>query len=252
MISSSEIILLMTGCVNPGIMPNTALTDCSKRFQQYVSAIQFYLSYTPYKIVFVENTSTDLSTCFPKSVNNGRCEFITFEGNDFDHELGKGYGEGIILKEAFDKSKFLNRNAYVLKLSGRYIISNIKDFLQRSLKTKKFANNDIICNINPWKRGGRRYACSVIFGADYDFYKSYLLPCLEKIDESKKIWFEHILYDSIRFAIEQDYRLYNFPIPIIKEVESGSSGAVFKHPNKLVYFAYRIKFLCYKLNLIRL
>ena len=92
----------MTGCVNPGKMPHTVLVDKDRREKQYISAIHFYLNNTPFKIVFVENTGTDLSSFFKESIAEYRCEFITFYGNYFDEKFGKGYGEGIILKEAFE------------------------------------------------------------------------------------------------------------------------------------------------------
>lgn len=91
-----------------------------------------------------------------------------------------------------------------------------------------------------------------MFGANVNFYKKYFLSSLKRIDESNGVWFEHVLYESIHDAIQQHYKLWNFPIPIIKEVESGSTGQNFKHPSLLIKFAYWVKYIMYKFRLFRI
>lgn len=250
MINKQDIVLLMTGSVRPANMPNTVLVNSNRRLNQYVSAIQFYIKETPYRIVFVENTNTDLSHFFDE--DRDRCEFITFNGNNFDVKLGKGYGEGLIIKEAFQNSIFFNERSYVIKISGRYILSNFNEMADKSFRKKSFNSNYILCNINPYSRGGHKYASSVMFGANVNFYKKYFLSSLKRIDESNGVWFEHVLYESIHDAIQQHYKLWNFPIPIIKEVESGSTGQNFKHPSLLIKFAYWVKYIMYKFRLFRI
>lgn len=56
-----EYILLLTACINPDGMPFTCLADVGVRKKQYIEALNFYLKNTTRKIVFVENSGTDIS-----------------------------------------------------------------------------------------------------------------------------------------------------------------------------------------------
>lgn len=57
-------VILLTGCINPNGMPFTQLTDTSDRQKQYVDAIHYYINNTDCKIVFCENSNTDINTLF--------------------------------------------------------------------------------------------------------------------------------------------------------------------------------------------
>lgn len=123
-----NLTLLLTACVNPGSMPNNMLTNTSVRESQYIDALRFYLEKSPHKIVFAENSNSDFSEYFSDYIDSGRLEYITFQGNDFDLALGKGYGEGQIIKYAFEHSKLLNEANNIMKITGRLQLFNIKSF----------------------------------------------------------------------------------------------------------------------------
>lgn len=101
-------VILLTACVNPNGMSNTAIQDIDIRKQQYKDAIDFYLRRTDYGIVFVENSSTDMSQGYCVPISKGRLEMITFEGNNYDRKLGKGYGEAMIIDYVFKHSRLLS------------------------------------------------------------------------------------------------------------------------------------------------
>jgi hypothetical protein len=89
-----EYILLLTACINPDGMPFTCLADVGVRKKQYIEALNFYLKNTTRKIVFVENSGTDISSSFKDFQH--RIEFLCFDGNlCFDKRKGKGYGEAL-------------------------------------------------------------------------------------------------------------------------------------------------------------
>ena len=99
-----EYILLLTACINPDGMPFTCLADVGVRKKQYIEALNFYLKNTTRKIVFVENSGTDISSSFKDFQH--RIEFLCFDGNlCFDKRKGKGYGEALILEYAMAKSE---------------------------------------------------------------------------------------------------------------------------------------------------
>ena len=83
-----EYILLLTACINPDGMPFTCLADVGVRKKQYIEALNFYLKNTTRKIVFVENSGTDISSSFKDFQH--RIEFLCFDGNlCFDKRKGK-------------------------------------------------------------------------------------------------------------------------------------------------------------------
>ena len=88
-------------------MPFTALVDTSERLRQYREALDFYLHHTSLPIVFCENTLCDFSGDYRCYLDEGRLEYITFDGNTFDKSKGKGYGEAMIMEEALNRSLFL-------------------------------------------------------------------------------------------------------------------------------------------------
>ena len=77
-----EYILLLTACINPDGMPFTCLADVGVRKKQYIEALNFYLKNTTRKIVFVENSGTDISSSFKDFQH--RIEFLCFEFHNFN------------------------------------------------------------------------------------------------------------------------------------------------------------------------
>lgn len=112
-----EYILLLTACINPDGMPFTCLADVGVRKKQYIEALNFYLKNTTRKIVFVENSGTDISSSFKDFQH--RIEFLCFDGNlCFDKRKGKGYGEALILEYAMAKSEFITDDVLIFRQGG--------------------------------------------------------------------------------------------------------------------------------------
>lgn len=135
--NSNHPILLMTACINPNGMSNTACQNKNIREVQYLEALNFYLSNTKFNILFVENSGIDISGRYREVIKKGRLEVITFDGNHYDRKLGKGFGEGLILKQAFEKSDLLKTSKVVIKVSGRHIVKNI-NLIWKSIQFIKY------------------------------------------------------------------------------------------------------------------
>lgn len=58
---NKKITIFLTGCINPNTKEGLAISDAAVRKQQYIDAIKWYLANTPYRIVFCENSGTDIS-----------------------------------------------------------------------------------------------------------------------------------------------------------------------------------------------
>lgn len=117
--------ILLTACVSPGGMSDTLLQDPTIRSEQYKQALDFYLKETDLPIVFCENTMYDMSRDYKQYIDSGRLEYLTFDGNNYDKKKGKGYGEALILHYAICQSSIINHSKYIIKITGRLVISNI-------------------------------------------------------------------------------------------------------------------------------
>ena len=186
-------VILLTACVNPKGMVKTMLQDNKIRQSQYENSIFFYLSRTTYKIVFVENTSCDFSEQFKSYILSERLEFITFDGNNYDKSLGKGYGEILIIEHALKYSKFIKNSDSIIKITGRLLVSNINLLLA----TINFMRD----NKYPFIAGDisldSTYATSQFLIASKSFYSNYLIAKLPEINDTKLKYFENILADAI-------------------------------------------------------
>lgn len=100
-------ILFLTACVNPNGMAYTKLNNLEERLRQYKEALNWYLDHTDMRILLVENSGCDFSDCYQRQIDEGRLEFLCFEGNDYDRSRGKGYGEAAIMEYGIAHSRLI-------------------------------------------------------------------------------------------------------------------------------------------------
>ncbi len=102
-----EVILLLTGCIKPNVTDKIVWTDPEVRKRQYIDAINWYLENTPYKLIFAENSGTDISSNFCQY--EGRTEFLTYESKPTVPERSRSYKEMEILEYVYDNSEMLTQ-----------------------------------------------------------------------------------------------------------------------------------------------
>lgn len=236
-------VLLLTGCIDPKGMVLTALQNYEDRKSQYILAIRYYIQKTNLPIVFVENSGTDISTEF-NDVEKKRLEFITFSSNDYDRNLGKGYGEMLILMKAIEQSKFIKDAEFICKITGRYIIKNINNLLS-SYKLEK-------SDIYGLQKFNFQFVDSRIFIVQKSFFSDFLFQFLGSLNDSKGIYFEHCLSKATLLAMASGKRFMPFKyLPWIVG-QSGTDGNFYKSsifhwlPRNLIQ---RAKYFLNKINL---
>ena len=236
-------VLLLTGCINPMGMVLTALQNCTERKSQYITAIRYYLKKTDLPIVFVENSGIDISYEF-SSQEKERLEFITFSSNDYDRNLGKGYGEMLILNKAFEKSAYINNATFICKITGRYIITNINEIL-RSYNCQK-------TDMYGLQKFSFQFVDSRIFIAKKVFFPEFLFQFLGKLDDSRGIYFEHCLSKAtlLSMASGNVFSTLKYLPRIVGQ--SGTDGSFYK--SSILHWFPRnlIQLLKYYLNKINL
>lgn len=224
-------VLLLTGCINPGGMAYTALEDQEERKEQYVSAIRFYLTNTTYPIVFTENSGIDISLLFESEITSGRMECLSFHGNQ-NKERGKGYGECEIIQYTLDNSRLIksDKEQCIIKITGRLIVKNILPIIKWhhfifSLQTVIFSINSELS-----------FPDSRIIIAPITFYKTFL-KSKEEINDSKNYYLEHALCDVLKREKGFPYSPFLF-MPQIEGI-SGSTGEVYTEKSISNSFAFR-------------
>lgn len=231
-----EYCILLTACVNPNGMSQTTLQNVNVRRQQYIDAINYYLTKTKFRIVFVENSGNDLSLLFIENISNERIEFITFEGNDYNRELGKGYGEAMLIKYAMEHSTFLQECKFIVKITGRLMLKNIYSLVwEHSLFYRK---SDVSVFFYCLDLIDSRF-----FVTTRDFLLNSFLPKATEINDSRGVYFEHVLDNSL--TLNSDVFLLHIPM---FEGVSGSSGNAYEHISIVGRRFWRYK----KVNLMKL
>lgn len=238
-----DTLLFLTACVHPKGMAQTALQDGDVRLRQYLDAIRFYLDEYSYKILVVENTEVDLSPYFQKEIEQGRLECMTFDGNSFDRSLGKGYGEGLIINYAFSHSQFIKECKFLIKVSGRHRVLNLASIMKASEWFLNKKEDLVVCEINPAKN----FARSDCYIASKSFYRRYLNEGLLHCDDSKDVWFEHILYKSIVQACKAGFQFLYIPFALDQRGDSGTSGEKIPKASLKMKLHFFAKMLCYKI-----
>lgn len=185
-------IIILTACVKPGQMVYTELQDTAERLKQYKAALKYYLTHTRFKIIFCENSNTDFSNEFSGYIREGRLEYLAFNGNCFDRNLGKGYGEAIILKHIYTHSLLLKECDYTIKITGRIIVDNLGDVLKQLgyIKRTRFIICDANCKLTA--------APSKLIIAYKDFYPDFFFAKAERINDSAHFTFEKALAAAIK------------------------------------------------------
>lgn len=215
---NSNIVILLTATITPNGMLNTALQDSAIREKQYIDAIEYYLNETDLRIVFCENTKKNIFYKINSEQKTARLEYITFDGNNYDRNLGKGYGESQIIKKAISCSDFLKKAQWVIKITGRVKILNIKDII---FDVYRIGNaNDNILGAELYRKD---WVHSVCFYSDKNWLFKTICYYESQIREYD-FYFERMLYQGVLSARNIEVR----PIfPIIEGI-SGTFNTKYK------------------------
>ncbi len=235
-------VILLTACINPNGMSFTAIQNVQTRLDQYKEALNWYLKNTKEKIVFAENSLSDFSCEYTEYINSGRLEYITFDGNNYDRNIGKGYGEALIIKMALLKSHFIAKSDIVVKITGRLIIKNYRQvvFFCRDSKTL-YANSSLV--------NGQCLCYSVMFITPKVFLSDIFLSDISSLNDSKGYFFEHLLYDSMIKWKKCGGKHLDFLMPLNILGISGSTGEKYVKKRSFMHLKALVKYFSH-LNLI--
>jgi hypothetical protein len=195
-----KVILLITGAIDITLfqVPETKLTQLTERLKQYLFSIEYAIdNYSKVDhIIFCENTnySYDYSGLQNKAKQRGKIlEIITFMG-DYDtiQKKGKGYGEGEIIKYAFEKSEILQESQFFYKLTGRILIQNLDKIINSTPSKNAF----IFLSNLPCNQGNK--VETILYKTDTTLYKQVLINAYKEVNDSRKYFLEYVFFNKLK------------------------------------------------------
>lgn len=202
----SELTLLMTATIDPKGMPSAAtVPDPVSRETDYAAALSFYLEHHPRirRFVFAENSGWPLDRLqelASKSGSNPEIEFCSFRLNDFPREWGKSYGEAQLMDHAFAESKLIKKSRYVAKVTGRIIVQNLTDIIERAPAPFDFYADLRDHPLYEWAKtgGSGRHGEARFFVITPSFYQTHFEGKFASLKESEGHYLETLIYNIVK------------------------------------------------------
>lgn len=227
---NNNVLLFLTGTINTYNKGFSVLNDPQKRRADYIDTIRYYLANYEYPILFIENSNENISSQFEFEIENKRLEVLCFDGNTYDEKIGKGLGEMLCIEYGIHNSLFIRQDPFVFKITGRYKILNLKNFINFY---KTHSDTELIADLT----NNFKFSQSCIFGFKPFFAKKFLFNYTSILDDTNGIYFEHALAKAVLSAISENINFYIFRYyPKIKAI-SGTTGKAYNI--SFFYFSLR-------------
>jgi len=177
-------------------------------------------------LVFCENSGHDLSALAQISAEHNPhhipVEMLSFDGNTYPRNLGKGLGELLIIEHALNQSKLIANTSTIIKVTGRLYVANISRLSRKLLRRPR---SEVFCDL----RANLAWADSRVFCATPRFLKTFLLPQVRLLDESRGIAMEQLLARASHHCMAAGLPWSLLPcFPDIRGV-SGTSNVAYPH-----------------------
>lgn len=201
----------MTATIKTNVQTFNSIKNEEERRIQYLEAINFYLRNTDCKIVFCENSDTDISYLL-NPIFKDRIEFLKFKAEGYvKFEHAKSIGEAKIIKYALENSKFIENTTFIIKVTGRVKIENINEIINK-LKTNP---NELLIELrsNTWAMTVCFASSKILLKNIINDYLNKNFSNIETIEEhfAKIIYLKCIAINAIFPIINGINGMYNKP-----------------------------------------
>ena len=218
-------LLIITGAVNPGQDAGIVKTGTEKsRKEQYYDSLERCIRSEAFtRIVFCDNTAAGTAFFEPlyalAESLSVQLELFSFSGDsEAVTRQGKGYGEGEIMEYVMANSKLVKESDYMVKLTGRLSVDNLKKIVSRMDKN--------CCYFNIPNRTRREMADTRFYAMPIKLFQDFLQKEYVRVDDKNGYYLEYVYTDIIK---KNGLRTYNMPLyPRITGL-SGSTGAVYTY-----------------------
>jgi hypothetical protein len=223
--SPAPIVVLLTATVDGRGVAFMERRDPKIRLNDYKAALRAWLSNpaTP-PLIFAENSgypTEDLDEVVRTANRHGHAvEVLSFDDNNYQRSLGKGFGELRTIRYALDHSRLIGDETFVIKVTGRHYVRNVSDLAACS---RAAGEVDVFCDL----RGNLTWADTRVFCATTRFIREFFLPMEHAVDDTAGVTIEHVLGRAAHLAMSRGRRWSMFPrAPQIRGV-SGTSDATY-------------------------
>jgi|TARA_B100001093_G_C26783511_1_gene995659 hypothetical protein len=193
--------LILTATIDPKGMTFLARSNVQDRYKDYFKAFNSWCLDTNINdIIFLENSGFDLESFIniKKQFPEKKIEIISSQvNNDFPRELGKGYGEYLSLNEIFKNSKIINNYDFIIAVSGRHYVKNMKSIIKEVEDDQK--------DIKVCLKDNLSFADTNLYAGSFKFFKEILLDHVKNTNDTKGIYFEHCVAKATLTAINKGY-----------------------------------------------
>lgn len=238
-----KLAILLTATIN--VFCKQGYFTALERYRMYRETLIYYANSfgKRYPIVFIDNSDYDLSSLEYEFKDKLIIEFIQFppvKHNElgFCSKRGKGYNEYLMLSLALQKSQILKQCTYFFKITGRYPLLNINDFINEICHRKaKFV---FVCDIKDTKifdliyknKDKGHYGESRYWVAECNFYREHLAGIYQMMNDNNiDSYAEQILLQVGRKYKSDSRFVYHFATP---PHFGGCSGHLIN--NKIVFY----------------
>jgi len=215
--------ILLTATIDPGNVLFVRRREPSVRENDYINSLKMWFNTDISSLVFCENSNYNSEKIknLLKSQTRLKTEYLVFNGQTFPKELGKGYGELIIIRYALQNSSIINDCEFVIKVTGRYFIKNIKKIIDILSRDKDvYIMADLKNNLT--------YADSRLFAFKPSFITDYLSQFQDLLNDSKGFYLEHAVGQAVLRAISDGHKWLPLPSKPIIIGYSGTSDTPYR------------------------
>ena len=208
--------LLITSAVDTAA-GRTLLRDPAQRLQKTLDSIaRWRQSPMVSRVVVCDGSGFDLAGHVPATDNphaGAPCEFLHFTNSqDRVRALGKGYGEGEIVRHALEHSPTLRDSNRFAKCTGKLWVSNA------ALCVRFTAGQNVAFDYGGVFRP--IYLDTRFYIADTHFFRRHLLDAYRAVDEDRGHYLEHAYRDALKPFGLSEFAM--FPTPRVQ----GTSGSM--------------------------
>lgn len=225
--AAEGITVLLTATIDPGGMPHTRRSDPAVRLQDYLAALEWWIRCEGVrKVMFCENSGYDLTPLIELAARaeHRRCAvaFLSFHGNAYPGNLGKGYGEVNILKRAVEALGLGAADEGFLKVTGRYTVANIGDVLDG---VHRSGDREMFCN-----RYKGAFADTRVMFLRAAFLTRYVFPRQAEVRDAAGHCLEHVIADALQQARAEGVAWTRFSVRPIVQGISGTKNKPYAKP----------------------
>jgi hypothetical protein len=219
-----QVCIILTCTIDANNVVMMERSETNLRYEDYKVAFKKWLmNENVTQIIFVENSNYDLSefrTMYSQFGAGKLVEFLSYDGQNFPRQLGKGFGEAKALEFVVLNSDLFSKNVKFIKVNGRYYVTNIARFILHFGSVEKDVMADLTNSL--------RWSDSRLFGGSKNFICEYLIQQVKKTNDTNGLFFEHLLARAINKALADGLEWISIPCVFLIDGVSGTTGRAYK------------------------